>query len=107
VALGSRTSDGQGAGRGFHEMDSSIVFEIDRILELNDKEVLISFMGNEINARWVTREEMAKQGLNDMIVDFLDGSQATLVLATTTGGSKFTMSQTAVGLRGSTTPGNG
>ncbi len=34
VALESRTADGQGAGRGFHEMDPSIVFEIDRILEL-------------------------------------------------------------------------
>ncbi len=52
-------------------MHSSIVFEIDRILELNDKESLISFMGNEINARWVTREEMDKQSLNDMIDDFL------------------------------------
>ena len=70
VVLESRAADGQGAGHGLHEMDSSIVFEIDRILELNDKETLISFMGNEINARWVTREELAKQGLNDMIRDW-------------------------------------
>ncbi len=96
VALESRTADGQGAGRGFHEMDSSIVFEIDRIMELNDKEALIRFMGNEINARWVTREEMGKQGLNDMIAVFLDSTQATLVSATTSGGPKFMMSQTAV-----------
>ncbi len=51
VALESRTADGQGAGRGFHEMDSFIVFDIDRIMELNAKAALISFMGNEINAR--------------------------------------------------------
>ncbi len=53
-------------------------------------------MGNEMNARWVTWEEMNKQGLNDMIADFLDSSPATLISATTTGGPKFTMSQTAV-----------
>ncbi len=61
VALESRTSDGQGAGRGFHEMDPTIVFEIDRILELNEQEALVSFIGSEINARWITREEMARR----------------------------------------------
>jgi hypothetical protein len=96
VAVESRTAVGQGAGRGFHEMDSTIVFEIDRILELNDNVALISFRGNEINARWVPREEMLKQGLNDMIADFIDSSKATLVFATTSGGPKFTMNQTAV-----------
>ncbi len=40
----------------------------------NDKEALISFMGNEINALWFTREEMENQDLNDMIADFLDNS---------------------------------
>ncbi len=63
VALESRAEDSQGAGRGYHEMDPSILLEIDRILELNDKEALISFMGNELNARWVTRDDMDKQGL--------------------------------------------
>jgi hypothetical protein len=96
VALESRVSDGQGAGRGFHEIDPSIVFEIDRILELNDKEVLLSFMGKEMNARWATRADMTAQGLCDLIADFMDSTQATLVSATATSGPKFTMSQTAV-----------
>ncbi len=39
---------------------------------------------------------MDKHGLNDMIADFLDSSQATLVTATNSGGPKFTISQTAV-----------
>ena len=92
VALESRVSDGQGSGRGFHEMDPSIVFEIDRILELNDKEALISFVGNEINARWVTRAEMAKQGLGDLIADYLDAG----FFANADAAPKFTMSQTVV-----------
>ncbi len=32
-------------------MDASIVFEIDKVLEVNSKAALISFMGKEINAR--------------------------------------------------------
>jgi hypothetical protein len=77
-------------------MDPTIVFEIDRILELNEKEALVSFMGGEVNARWIPREELASQGLNDLIADFLDSSQATLESATSSTGPKFTMSQTAV-----------
>ncbi len=73
-------------------MDPTIVFEIDRILELNEKEALVSFMGSEVNARWITREEMSNQGLNDLIADFLDSSQATLESATSSTGPKFTMS---------------
>jgi hypothetical protein len=96
VALYSRVSEGQGAGRGFHEMDPSIVFEIDRILDLNDKEVLLSFMSNEMNARWVPRADMTAQGLNDLVADFMDSTQATFVSATATSGPRFTMSQTAV-----------
>ena len=96
VALESRVSDAQGAGRGFHEMDPSIVFEIDRILDVNDKEVLLSFMGNEMNARWVPRADMTAQGLNDLIADYMDSSGATMISATATCGPRFTMSQTAV-----------
>jgi hypothetical protein len=96
VVLESRVSDGQGAGIGFHEMDPSIVFEIDRILDLNDKQVLLSFMGKEVNARWVQRADMMAQGLDDFIADFMDSTQATFVSATATSGPKFTMSQTAV-----------
>jgi hypothetical protein len=96
VALESKATDGTGAGRGFHEMDPSIGFEIDRILELNDKEVLLSFMGKEMNARWVPRADMTAQGLDDLIADFMDSTQATLVSATATSGPKFTTSQTAV-----------
>ncbi len=51
VALESRPSHGQGAGKGYHEMDASIVFEMDKVLEVNSKEALISFMGNDIDAR--------------------------------------------------------
>ena len=51
VALGSRASDGQGAGRGFHEMDSNSLQEIDRIVELTHKAALVRFVGSEINDR--------------------------------------------------------
>ena len=47
VALESRVSDGQGAGRGFHEIDPSIAFQIDRILDLNARRCC--------SASWVTR----------------------------------------------------
>ena len=77
-------------------MDPSIVFEIDRILDINDKEVLLSFMGNEMNARWVPRADMTAQGLDDLIADYLDSTGATLISATATCGPRFTMSQTAV-----------
>ncbi len=53
-------------------------------------------MGNEMNARWVTRANMDKHGLNDLIADFLDSSHSTLVSATATTGPRFTSSQTAV-----------
>ena len=104
VALESKVADGVGSGRGLHLMDPTIVFEIDKILEVNDKEALVSFMGNEINARWVSRADLAKQGLNDLLADFLDGSPSTLISATSTSGPRFTMSQTAVArLEGSRT----
>ncbi len=61
----------------------------------SDKEVLLSFMGSEINGRWVTRERMHKQGVKDLIADYLDSSQSTFVSATAQSGSTFTMSQTA------------
>ena len=77
-------------------MDPSIVFEIDRILDVNDKEVLLSFMGSEMNARWVPRADMTAQGLDDLIADYMDSSGATLISATATCGPRFTMSQTAV-----------
>ncbi len=96
VALESHVSNGSGAGRGYHLLDPTIVFEIDRILEVKDKEVLVSFMGNELNARWVTREELSEQGLDDLIADFLDSGQSTTVSPTARNGAKFTMSQTAV-----------
>ncbi len=73
-------------------MDPSTVLQIDRILEPNDKQVLLSFMGNEINARWVTREELNKQGLSDRIAYFLDSSQSTLISATPQRSARFTMS---------------
>ncbi len=44
-------------------MDPSIVFEIDRMLDLNPKEALDSFVGNEQNA-WVLREDLEKQGIS-------------------------------------------
>ena len=97
VALESHVSDGGGAGRGFHLLDPTIVFEIDRVLEVNEKEVLISFLGNEINSRWVTREVMSEQGLDDLVADFVDGGRSTQTSPPTTRtGAKFTMDQTTV-----------
>ncbi len=32
-----------------------------------------------MNARWITRADMNKQGLNDLIADFLDSGQSTPV----------------------------
>jgi hypothetical protein len=96
VALESHASDGSGAGRGFHLLDRTIVFEIDRVLEVNDKEVLISFLGNEINSRWVTREVMSEQGLDDLVADLVDGGQSTLTSPIMRTGAKFMMTQTAV-----------
>jgi hypothetical protein len=96
VALESHASDGSGAGRGFHLLDPTIVFEIDRVLEVNEKEVLISFLGNEINSRWVTREVLSEQGLDDLVADFVDGGQSTLTSPVMRTGAKFTMTQTAV-----------
>ncbi len=96
VSLESKAADGQGAGRGYHKMDASIVFEIDKVLEVNSKEALISFMGNEINARWIPRTDLEQQGPSDLLADFLDSSQSTLISGTKTNGLRFTMSQTAV-----------
>ena len=53
MSLESKVADGQHEGRGYNEMDPSIVFEIDKILEGTKKAALVSFMGNEINARWI------------------------------------------------------
>ncbi len=52
VALEPRNADGVGAGHGYYEMDTTIAFEIAKVLELTAKEALISFMDNELNARW-------------------------------------------------------
>ena len=104
VSLESKVADGQGAGRGYHEMDPSIVFEIDKILEVTKKAALVSFMGNEINARWIPRADLETQGLGDLLADFLDSSPSTLISATESAGPRFTMSQTAVArLEGSRT----
>jgi hypothetical protein len=104
VALESKAVDGGGAGRGFHEMDPTIVFEIDKILEVTKKAALVSFMGNEINARWIPRADLETQGLGDLLADFLDSSPSTLISATESAGPRFTMSQTAVArLEGSRT----
>jgi hypothetical protein len=46
VALESHVLDGQGAGRGLHLLDPTIVFEIDSILDVNETEALVSFMGD-------------------------------------------------------------
>ena len=77
-------------------MDPSIVFEIDKILEVTSKAALVSFMGKEINARWIPRADLEKQGLGDLLADFLDSSPSTLISATKTTGPCCTMSQTAV-----------
>ena len=60
-------------------------------MEVNEKEVLISFLGNEINSRWVAREMMSDQGLDDLVADFVDGGQSTLTSPTMRTGAKFTM----------------
>ncbi len=77
-------------------MDASIVFEIDKVLEVNSKAALICFMGNEINARWIPRADLEEQGLGDLLADFLDSSQSMLISGTKTKGPNFTISQTAV-----------
>ena len=41
-------------------MDPSIVFEIDKILEVTSKAALVSFLGKEINARWIPRADPEK-----------------------------------------------
>ena len=74
VALESHAADGQGAGRGLHEMDSALVHEIDCIVELGKQGALVRFLGNEINDRWVSLEEMEHQGLADLLADFRDGT---------------------------------
>ena len=85
-------------------MDPSIVFEIDKILEVTSKAALVSFLGKEINARWIPRADLEKQGLGDLLADFLDSSPSTLISATTSAGPCFTMSQTVVArLEGSRT----
>jgi hypothetical protein len=53
-------------------------------------------MGKEMSARWVPRADMESQGLNDLIEDFIDSTEATLVSATATSGPRFTMYQMAV-----------
>jgi hypothetical protein len=74
VALESHAADGQGAGRGLHEMDSALVHEIDCIVELGKQGALVRFLGNEINDRWVSLEEMERQGLSDLLADYRDGT---------------------------------
>jgi hypothetical protein len=96
VALEAQSSEGSGASRGFHLLDPTVVFEIDRVSEVNEKEVLISFLGNEINSRWVTREVMSEQGLDDLVADFVDGGRSSQTSPTMRDGAKFTMTQTAV-----------
>ncbi len=96
VSLESKVADGMGAGRGYHEMDPSIVFEIDKVLEVTSKAALVSFMGKEINARWIPRADLEKQELGHLLTDFLHSSPSTLISATSTTGPRFTMSQTAV-----------
>ncbi len=39
-------------------MDPSLAFEIDRVLEVSAKEALLIFVGDEQNARWVSREDL-------------------------------------------------
>jgi hypothetical protein len=92
----AHASDGSGAGRGLHILDPTIVFKIDRVLEVNDKEVLISFLRNGINSRWVMRKVMSEHGLDDLVADFVDGGQSNLISPTMRTGAKFTMTQTAV-----------
>ncbi len=36
-------------------------------MEVNIKEALISFMGNETNARWMPRTDLEQQGLSDLL----------------------------------------
>ena len=66
----AKAADGVGAGRGYHEMDSSLTLEIDRIVDVNRHSALVRFVGTELNDRWVTLEEMHKQGLADLLADF-------------------------------------
>jgi hypothetical protein len=96
VSLESKVADGTGAGHGYHEMDPSMVFEIDKVLEVTSKATLVSFLGKEINACWMPRADLEKQELGDLLADFFDSSPATLTSATNTTGPRFTMSQTAV-----------
>jgi hypothetical protein len=77
-------------------MDASIVFEIDKVLEGNSKETLVSFMGNEIFVWWIPRTELEQQGLSDLLADFLDSSHSTLISGSKANGQRFTMSQTVV-----------
>jgi hypothetical protein len=51
VSLESKVADGQGAGRGYHEMDRSIVFEIEKVLEVTNKAALVSFLGKADGSR--------------------------------------------------------
>ena len=55
-------------------MDSALVHEIDCIVELGKQGALVRFLGNEINDRWVSLEEMEHQGLADLLADFRDGT---------------------------------
>ena len=94
VALGSRASDGQGAGRGFHEMDSNLLQEIDCIVELTNQAALVRFVGSEINDRWVLLEEMLRQNLSDLVAEFKDGGDVTM--AQVDGTARFTMPASVV-----------
>ena len=94
VALGSRASDGQGAGRGFHEMDSNLLQEIDCIVELTNQAALVRFVGSEINDRWVPLEEMLRQDLSDLVAEFKDGGDVTM--ARVDGTPRFTMPASVV-----------
>jgi hypothetical protein len=51
-------SDVQGAGRGWHELDSTVLLEIHRIGELGCKGVLIRFVDSKRNNRWVPLEDL-------------------------------------------------
>ena len=74
-------SDGSGVGRGFHEIDSTLVQEIDRIVALGPKGALVRLVGSETNDRWVALEEMKRQELGDLIACFTDRGAATLARA--------------------------
>ena len=66
----AKAADGVGAGRGYHEMDTSLTLEIDRIVDVNRHSALVRFVGTELNDRWVTLEEMHTQSLADRLADF-------------------------------------